>query len=277
MSIAAPAAPTSALATNSVYFYGVVRGDHAGVLAGVTPIDGEGDVYGIAYRDLTVMVSDARKPRYEVSRKNVLGHEAVVTALMAAYTLLPARFGRLRHLDEIVDELLVRFYEPLHAQLDYVQDRVELGLIVRWSNVQSMVAEIVATDPWLHAAGRQMAASRSSQNLRLEVGKRMEQALVDKRMFEGAQIVAALTPLVARDGVHINDYGDEVEVLNALFLVSRDQVDAFTAAVLAYDRGCGSRYLMAVGAPTAPYGFVPLLEASTSGDDHVLGRARVRR
>lgn len=268
----------SDLPTPSVYFYGVVRGEHSGPIAGLTSIDGEGPVYGITYHDLTVIVSDAVKERYQVSRQHVLGHEAVVTALMAGYTVLPARFGSIRDRNAIVDELLVAYYELLHAQLTRVEGMVEVGLIVRWSNIQPMVAEIVAADPWLRAARRRLAIARTSQNMRLDVGKRLEQSLAAKRQAEAAEIVTVIKSYAAPDGVNFNSNGEEEgKVLDASFLVSRGQLDAFIEAVKVYDNRFDGRYLMTLGTPTAPYGFVPLLEAAIPRGERVLRRERVRR
>ncbi|MEI6622607.1 MAG: GvpL/GvpF family gas vesicle protein [Actinomycetes bacterium] len=267
----------SDVAPAPVYFYGVVRGEHAGPMAGVTAIDGEGEVYGIAHRELTVIVSDAHQQRYEVSRQHVRGHEAVVTALMDGYSVLPARFGSVRDRNSIVDELLVAFYEPLHVQLEQVEGMMEVGLIVRWVDMAPVIAEIVADDPWLRAARRRLAISRVSQNMRLDVGKRIEASLEAKRLAEADAIVAALAPLYAPDGVNRNDHSEEGRVLDAAFLVGRDKFEAFDDAVRAYDSGFEGRYTMEVGTPTAPYGFVPLLETVLPRNERVRRRGRSRR
>ncbi|MEI8081035.1 MAG: GvpL/GvpF family gas vesicle protein [Actinomycetes bacterium] len=260
-----------------VYFYGVVRGEHAGPMAGVIDIDDEGEVYGITHRDLTVIVSDARRARYEVSRAHVRGHEAVVTALMDGYNVLPARFGSVRDRNSIVEELLVAFYEPLHVQLKRVEGMIEVGLIVRWADMAPIIAEIVAADPWLRQARRRLAVSRVSQNLRLDVGKRIEQSLAAKRLAESAEIVAALDSFVPEDGVHYNEHSEEAKVFDASFLVSRVEVGDFTDAVKEYDSRFHDRYQMAVGTPAAPYGFVPVLETVVAPEPRVRRRGRARR
>jgi|GEM_PF-5789103 len=261
---------------SSVYFYGVVRGDHSGPLTGVTSVDGDGPVYGIAYRDLTVIVSDAQKQRYEISRRNVLGHEAVVTALMERFAVLPARFGSVRNRDAIADELLGTYYERLRAQIERVDGMVEIGLVVRWFNIKSIIAEIVAADPWLPKARRRLAIAQASQNMRLDVGKRVEQLLAAKRSAEGANIVNALKECAAQHGVHLNECGEEAMVLDASFLVQRGEIDAFAAAVKAHDSKVDGRYQMTVGAPAAPYGFVPQLESVLQRHGRERGRRRDR-
>jgi len=260
---------------DSVYFYGVVRGDHSGPLAGITSVDGDGPVYGIAHRDLTVIVSDAQKQRYEVSRRNVLGHEAVVNSLMEQFAVLPARFGRVRNRDTIVTELLDTYHELLRTQLEQVEGTVEISLVVRWFDEKMIISEIVAADPWLRDARRRLAISQVSQNTRLDVGKRVEQSLAAKRLAEGADIVLALKECTAQRGVHLKTNGDETMVLQAAFLVHRDEIDTFTEAVKAYDEKVDGRYLMTTGAPAAPYSFVPQLESVLPQRER--GRRRVRR
>ncbi len=246
----------------SVYFYGVVRGDNSGPLDGVTSIDGDVPVYGIAYRDLTVVVSDAQQTRYEVSRRNVLGHEAVVSTLMERFVVLPARFGSVRKRDQIASELLETFYEQLSMNLDRVDGMVEIRLVVHWTEMKTVIAEVVAADQWLKGVRRRLAVGRASQNMRLDVGKRVEQGIATKRFSEAADIVSGLKGCVAEDGVHRNETGEETRVLDASFLVHRDHVDDFTEAVTAYDAPVDGRYLMAVGAPSAPYSFARQLESA---------------
>jgi hypothetical protein len=262
--------------TERVYFYGVVAGAHEGPMGDLTPIDGEGQVYGLAYDDLTVVVSDAHKERYEVTRKHVLGHEAVVTALMADYRLLPARFGSVRPREAIVEELLVAFHDPLSMHLQRLAGHVEVTLHVKWTDFQPIVAEVVAADSWLRAARKRMATSRTSQNVRLDVGKRLEQALAAKRISEGAAIVEGLQKLMHIDGVVQNEDPAESTVLNAAFLLGIGQVDEFTQAVQSYDSQFEGRYFMALGNPAAPYAFVPQLETIIARRDRPR-RERVRR
>ncbi|MEI6363190.1 MAG: GvpL/GvpF family gas vesicle protein [Actinomycetes bacterium] len=266
-----------AVTDGSIYFYGVIRGDHAGPLAGLTAIGGQGEVFGMSYRELTVVVSEATAERYEVSRANVLGHEAVVSSLMADYTLLPGRFGSVRKKDSIIEELLVPYYEPLLEQLTRVDGKVEVSLIVRWASIQPAVAEIVAADPWLRNARRRLQIAKASQNMKLDVGKRIEQALAAKRFEEAAAIVFALKAFTPPDGVHLNEPGEEAKVLDGAFLITRDSVQEFTEAVTDYDAQFGGRYLMSIGAPAAPYGFVPSLEASIPRQSRPRRRDRVRR
>jgi gas vesicle protein GvpL/GvpF len=252
-----------------VYFYGVVRGELSGPLPDVTPIDGDGtgEVYGIRYRGLTAVVSDARRDRYEVSRRNLLGHEAVVTCLMQRHDLLPARFGSIRPSARVLEELLVRHYESLCAQFERVAGRQELGLKVSWAQIQSVITEIVARDTRLRAARRWMANAAAPHSLRLEIGRRVERALDAARAAEAAEIVRVLAPLTADDGVRHNDHCGEAMILDAAFLVSRERITEFQAAVARYDQAMAERYRMRLTTPAAPYGFVTPLEATVPQRD----------
>jgi len=196
---------------------------------------------------------------------------------LEGYTVLPARFGSVRDRNVIVDELLVSFYDALHTQLERVDGMVEVGLVVRWASIQPMVAEVVAADPWLRAARRRLAVARVSQDLRLDVGKRIEQSLAAKRLAEATEIVNALKSCAATDGVHLNEHSEEAKVLDASFLLRRDLTGAFAEAVQVYDSTFDGRYLMSVGAPTAPYGFVPSLETAVPRQPRSRRRDRVRR
>ncbi|MGV1005618.1 MAG: GvpL/GvpF family gas vesicle protein [Candidatus Nanopelagicales bacterium] len=257
-----------------VYFYGVVAGAHEGPIPGLTPIDGEGEVYGLAHDDLTVVVSDTHKERYEVTRRHIMAHEAVVSGLIKEYQLLPARFGSVRPLDLIVEELLVAFHPQLANHLGRLSGHLEVALKVNWAQFQPIVAEAVAADPWLQSARKRLATSRTSQNVRLDVGKRLEQALALKREQEAAALVEGLRELIKIDEVKRNEDPNESTVLNASFLLESGLVDDFTTAVQTYDSRWEGRYDMTLGNPAAPYAFVPQLEAIISRHERRRERAR---
>jgi Gas vesicle synthesis protein GvpL/GvpF len=265
-----------------VYLYGVVRGELTGRLVDVAPIDGEGEVYGITRGGLTAAVSDAGRDRYEVSRRYLLGHEAVVTALMERHDVLPARFGGVCPRERMLADLLVGHRDTLLAQIDRIAGMVELDLVVRWADLQRVITEIVAGDPKLRAARRSLASGGVSRNVRLDVGKRVEHGLAALRAAEATAVSAALAPYAADRRSRPDDRDADTHVLNAAFLAGRGGVAAFERAVTEYDRAHPGRYEMRLGTPVAPYWFVTPLAAPgpvrpAVAGPAVTGRRRARR
>ena len=111
-----------------VYLYGVIR-DAGELVLDVPPISGDGAVYTLAHRGLAAVVSDDPRPRYEVSRKNVRSHQAVVDSVMRTCDILPTRLGTvLAGPQSVVEDLLEKRWAELGQLLERIGGRGELGL-----------------------------------------------------------------------------------------------------------------------------------------------------
>ena len=77
---------------SAVYLYGVVR-DGDPLVLDVPPISGAGPVYTLSHRGLAAVLSGDPLPSYEVTRKNVRGHQAVIDSVMRTTEILPTRLG----------------------------------------------------------------------------------------------------------------------------------------------------------------------------------------
>ncbi|MGV1005987.1 MAG: GvpL/GvpF family gas vesicle protein [Candidatus Nanopelagicales bacterium] len=238
-----------------MYFYGIVRGEISDAVLATPTIDGEPGLYGMAQGTLTAIVSDAHAKRYPVSRVNMLRHEAVVEAAMAAQDVLPARFGIVRDANLIVDELLSPHHDGLMTELERLAGCFEFGVKISWKNLQSVVASLVAADPVLQRA-RDRLGPRTPQRTRLDIGKRVEAKKEEARIAEGDEAVAALTASGGTVEASTGDVIAELMVVNSSFLVHRARVDEFMAAVEAYDKTSHDKYLIQVIGPLPPYSFV---------------------
>jgi hypothetical protein len=241
-----------------VYLYGVIR-ETGGLVLDVPPISGDGTVYTIAHRGLAAVVSDGPLPRYEVSRKNVRSHQAVVDGVMRTCDILPTRLGTvLAGPRTVVEDLLDKRWAELDQLLKHVRGRVELGLKVSWTDLQRVFQEVVAGDRGLRALRDRMSRHPESvtYEARIDLGDRAAKVLAAKRAQEADELVAAFEPHVV--GVRRNDPISELMVLNAAFLVERGQTEAFEALVGELDRASSGRLGFMLAGPLPPYNFVGL-------------------
>lgn len=242
-------------ANRRVYFYGIVRGDIADAVLALPTIDGEPGIFGVPYDGLTAIVSEAANERYQVSRLFMLRHEAVVEAAVEAQDVLPARFGTVRELNSIVEELLSPYHDRLMADLDRTTGCAEYGVKISWRNLQSVVSQVVAADPVLQRA-RSRLTPRTPQRTRLDIGKRVEASIEAARTAEGEAALQALNGSPATVDVSEGKVIDELMVLNASFLVHRTAVDEFRAALEDFDKASEDKYLIQIIGPLPPYSFV---------------------
>jgi gas vesicle protein GvpL/GvpF len=240
----------------AVYLYGVIR-DRDAVVLDVPPISGGGAVYTIAHRGLAAVVSDDPLPRYELTRKNIRGHQAVVDGVMRTADILPTRLGTvLPSARSVVENLLEERFAELGRLLEHVRGRVELGLKVSWTDLRQVFREVVADHRDLRALRDRLARNPAAvtYEARVDLGDRAARLLAAKRGREGDELVAALEPHAV--GVCRSDPISELMVLNAAFLVDRRRTGAFEAAVADLDQANGGRLGFVLAGPLPPYSFV---------------------
>lgn len=246
----------------AVYLYGVIR-DGDAVVLDVPPISGEGPVYTIPHRGLAAVVSavvgEFPLPRYELTRKNVRGHQAVIDGVMQTSDILPTRLGTvLPSAQSVVEELLEKRWAELGQVLERIAGCVEFALKVSWTDLQRVFCELVAADRDLRARRDRLLKHprAATHDARLELGGRAARALVAKVAGEADELVAALEPQAV--SVCQKDPISELMVLNAAFLVDRRRTETFEATVQELDRANGGRLDFLLAGPLPPYNFVGL-------------------
>jgi hypothetical protein len=241
-----------------VYLYGVI-GDGDSLVLDVPPMSGAGPVYTLSHRGLAAVLSDDPRPRYEVTRANVRGHQAVIDGVMRTTEILPTRLGTVLPSPQwVVTNFLEVRWAELRRLLDHVAGRVELGLKASWTDLRSVFAEVVAGDRDLRALRDRLSRhpAAATYEARLQLGERAAKVLAAKRKQEADDLAGTLEPHVI--DIRRNDPISELMVLNAAFLVDRPRIEPFEAAVQDLDRVHAGRLGFMLAGPLPPYNFVGL-------------------
>jgi hypothetical protein len=218
-----------------------------------TGLGAGGSLRFIAHEDISAVVGDAPPGEIQASRRNIRAHEEVVEEVLQHSDVLPVRFGLVASDDqEIRDQLLARQYRSLSTQLERVRGRVELVLKASWDEGQ-LFDELRRANPDLAAQSR---AEGMSLDDKIEIGRRVEEAIATLREEESERLVDELRPLAS--DLEMLPHTSELMFLNAAFLVDRKKVEEFDKQVerLA-ERQPGRLTLKYVG-PLPPYDFVSL-------------------
>jgi hypothetical protein len=233
-----------------VYVYGVLRSEKeltfGSIGLGVPPAR----VSTVCHRGLAAVVSDGPLGVPDPTRDNVLAHQRVQEAVMREHTLLPMAFGiTLRTRDDVM-ELLLSAYDAFDGVLARLEGHVELGLKVLWDR-DRMARELEAKEPELSRFKEEPPGSTG----RGEYERRMESALRERAEHDAQALVEALRPMAAAVRV-VSPLGERM-ILNAAFLVAREQETAFDAKV----RALAARFELLTfqfTGPWAPYHFVDI-------------------
>ena len=206
--------------------------------------------------DLCAVVATAEYDVVEAGRANLMAHSDVLQDVVAARTVVPMRFGTLLSDDDAVrGELLEARRAELGSLLRAVDGHVELSLKVYY--VEDVVlSEILSTDRSI-ARLRETVKSLpddASYFQRIRLGELVARELVRRRAADADAVATRLAPLA--NASEAEDERPELMVMKGSFLVSRDAIEEFRAAVDDLATASGGRMIFKLVGPIPPYSFV---------------------
>jgi hypothetical protein len=206
--------------------------------------------------DFCAVVATTEHDVVEAGRANLMAHSDVLQDVVAARTVVPMRFGTLMSDDAAVrSELLDARRADLASLLLLVDGHVEFSLKAYY--VEDVVlGEILSTD---RSIARLRESVRSlpddaSYFQRIRLGELVAGELVRRRAADASAIATRLTPLAK--AVEEEEERPELMVMKGSFLVPRDAVEGFRAAVDDLATEAGDRMIFKLLGPLPPYSFV---------------------
>jgi hypothetical protein len=216
-------------------------------------------VYTINYRRLAAAISDSPIIEYESSRRNMMAHTVVLEEVMTEFDLLPVRFGTVAAgTDAIESRLLVPRYEEFTGLLEEMHGRIEVGLKAFWHEGAAF-EEVVRENEGI----RKLRAALQGRSLaetyyeRIQLGEAVEKALHQIRLRDEEAILSRLRPFSHK--TKTNKIVSDRMVLNAAFLVDRENGPAMDDAVKHLDEEFNDRLMFKYVGPVPPYNFVNIV------------------
>lgn len=206
--------------------------------------------------DLAAIVSDSPSDQYDITHENVTAHEGVIEEAMQRADVLPVSFGTVANSDQEVQERLLQHEsEELHQQLGRIQNRVELGVKALWEQ-NALFTEIATEDSAIQALRDQIVGTTPEEtyDLRLQLGELTDAAIQHRREKDSTDILDALSPLAV--DVRTNNIITDMMIVNASFLVDKNQTQAFADKVSALQQAYAGRITFQFVGPLPPYNFV---------------------
>lgn len=214
-----------------------------------------GTVYTLRNGDLAAVVSDTPLQIYDPTRENVLAHEMVNKTVMEDYTVIPMSFGTIFRTEDDIVALLESTSGALEEVLDKMEGRIELGLKVAWDR-DAVGARVEAENPEIARLKEEIESGTkgSTYFARVQLGRMMERALEDRANDYVGDIYDTLAPVAVAS--RSNKVIGEQMIMNAAFLVSRDQEEEFDEAVDRLGRKYRETLSFTYTGPWPPYNFV---------------------
>jgi hypothetical protein len=212
-----------------------------------------GEVHTVQHKQLAAVVSDTPNDVFDATRENVLAHERVNEAVMRKHTVIPMSFGTVFKTRDDIVELLRAAHDAFNDVLNKMQDKVEFGLKVLWDK-DVMIREIERQDENVRRLRNEISSQKGSTYFaRMQYGRLVDAALESLTERYVNEIFEHLRPVAVASRAN-KPIGDKM-IMNAAFLVTREQEAAFDAKV----KEIGVRYDkldFKYTGPWPPYNFV---------------------
>jgi hypothetical protein len=211
------------------------------------------DVYSVHYKNLAAVVSDAPLEVLDSTRENVLAHERVNETVMHEHTVIPMSFGTIFKTREDIVELLRSAAEAFGDVLNKMQNKLEFGLKVLWDRDQS-IREVESEDEDIGRLKKEISGQKGPTYFaRMQYGRLVDAALQSRSERYVADILDLLRDVSVASRIN-KPIGDKM-IMNAAFLISRDQEAAFDSRVKTIASKF-DRLTFKYTGPWPPYNFV---------------------
>jgi len=211
------------------------------------------EVYTVHYKNLAAVVSEAPLEVLDSTRENVLAHERVNETVMREHTVIPMSFGTIFKTREDIVELLRSAAEAFGDVLNKMQNKLEFGLKVLWDRDQA-IREVETQDEDISRLKKEISTQKGPTYFaRMQYGRLVDSALQAQSERSVAEILEQLRDVSVASRIN-KPIGDKM-IMNAAFLISRDQEQAFDARV----KSIASRFdklTFKYTGPWPPYNFV---------------------
>jgi len=221
--------------------------------------DREDEVHTLCFRDLACVISSTSMTKYVISRENLIAHQKVIEEVMKDHTVLPVRFCTIATSTEEIRNLMMKRYQELKNLLRSMDNKVELGLKVFWRDMEGIFKEIGQTHAGIKNLKEKLTKdpAASSRDKKVDLGKKVKEALDGKREAEAEEILDVLRPKWV-DFRKSKTAGDNM-ILNSAFLIDRLHEMEFDDIIEDMNRKYEDRMIFKYVGPVAPFNFAELV------------------
>jgi hypothetical protein len=210
-------------------------------------------VQTVNHEGIAAVVSDTPVEIFDATRENVLAHERVNEAVMRQHTVIPMSFGTVFKTRDDIVELLRGAHAAFSDVLAKMADKLEFGLKVLWDR-DVIVREIEREDEDVQRLKKEISSQKGSTYFaRMQYGRLIDAALQSRSERCVADIFEQLRDVSVASRAN-KPIGDKM-IMNAAFLVARDQEGEFDARVKRVGTQYGNMTFKYTG-PWPPYNFV---------------------
>jgi len=240
----------------SKFFYAVILADGGQEFRAIG-LD-EQRVYTVVYQDIAAVLSDyPQVDSIKLLRKNLSPYHRVCRELGKAFTTLPARFGQIAKDEDEALRVLKENYREIRAELGRLHNKVEMGLKLWWE-VDNVLQYFLTQDQELKSYRDKLLRKSGppSRMEQLDFGRYFHDRMNAVRQGIAKKVLSSLPP----GEVRVEDPSEDKMVMNAAFLVKKEELKEFEKGVNKAASSFGEEYRLNIDGPWVPFSFVERVE-----------------
>ncbi|MEQ9298770.1 MAG: GvpL/GvpF family gas vesicle protein [Cyclobacteriaceae bacterium] len=245
-----------------LYLYGVVNAteDKSFGPIGMSTDGPPNEILLKTFEGLGVVFTDkdlGDEDEIPATRKNLINHQKVIEAVMVDHTILPFSFGTAVDTEQQIVDVINERRDEFVSTIEKIDGKVELSLKIMWEKMDAVFANILEENIQVRAKKDYLAANNiQDQNEKIELGRLVEEALVEKKEDMIDIVIDKLQPLALDMKVQKNI--TEAMFANVAFFVSKSEEAQFDQAVneLSEHELLKDNTIFKYVGPIAPFNFI---------------------
>ena len=229
------------------YLYGIIETQKRESFGNIGV--GNSEVYTIQHEDIGAVVSDIPMD-YKVEVAEAITHEKVLRKIMETHTVIPVGFGVVVKNKAEIKSILKHARMKFKSTLEKIRNKLQINVKISWD--KALLTDILGENEEIQTLTAE-AKKTASQSLKIELGRKVKSALDERKKEYLRNIHSALGDL--SNGFKENKITDQDTLMNASFLVDKEQEQKFYDKTNELEKEYGKKLRILVVGPLPPYNF----------------------
>jgi hypothetical protein len=238
---------------NGYYVFGVIQEENKQNFGKVTINGQENDVYTLHYQNAAMVIT---RVTGEVlpERNNLFAHQKTITEVMKRYSVIPMSFGNVFSSEDDILLIMKHVYKEFMKIFKDIENKIEVGLkvVAKPDWIQEEMKNNTVLQEWKTA--KKDAADPATFYDQIQLGEQAQHFVLGLQSQVENEIYDSLLEL--SDAGKQNTTIPGKVLLNAAFLVDRNQETAFDQRVNDLYEKWQDRATFNYSGPWPPYNFV---------------------
>lgn len=234
------------------YLYGIIETEKRESFGNIGV--GNTKVYTIQHEDVSAVVSDIPLG-YKVKVEEAMTHENALRKIMEIHTIIPVGFGVIAKNDTEIKNILKRARMKFKNMLEKINNRLQINVKISWD--KAILASILGENEEIRALSAEATKKKTDdQSLKIELGRKVKSVLDERKNKYLKNIHSVLGDLSS--GFKENKITDQDTIMNASFLVDKEQERKFYDKADELEKECDKKLMFLAVGPLPPYNFTEI-------------------